>query len=597
MTHRDGAAVDSELSLVALPEHTLVGWVRNPLYRRDPAQQRTILLAARLDGPTPAIAGLVGIGYIDARGLTGGAYRAGDAWMTASEAALREAGVFTRMDMDEATFPSDMPMPHAAFYFGWYRPDLGGPMARPGFRFVPGAVAYHLHSGSAARVRRADLGWVGPLLARGAAATMGAVSEPYLGGTPDLGEFTRRLLAGRTFGESAYAASPYLSWMTTVIGDPLYAPFHGGRFDAALARPGHERWRTLREVILATEAGEFNSALERCRAREDQPLFVELAARAHQRAGHPAAALAATRRLAEITPDAFTALRTWRQVGQWLARPGRAEGPQPALEAYLAALHAHPGSPHALPIYREALGLARSMRSTATEVALWEALAAHFPQRAVGRLAQGELALRGLRRGAKLPGVSVPRVPGPPELDGAKLAPVWAATPAKLGLPFGSGPVEEACRAEVTLARDDRALYVVARWPHVQTWAGRITDREDRFEMTLSPARNLQRPVVIRVERNAPDGPLPPGISVATACADLEDALDCEVNGWVVRVTIPFEALGVDPPRKDSVWAANFVQRGRTLKFPFRLVPWFMSWAAPDANPLAPECAGYLMFQ
>ena len=55
---------------------------------------------------------------------------------------------------------------------------------------------------------------------------MGAVYEPYLTGTPDLGGFTARLIfQGFTFGEAACASQNVASWQTTVIGDPLYRPF------------------------------------------------------------------------------------------------------------------------------------------------------------------------------------------------------------------------------------------------------------------------------------------------------------------------------------------------------------------------------------
>jgi tetratricopeptide (TPR) repeat protein len=55
---------------------------------------------------------------------------------------------------------------------------------------------------------------------------MGCVHEPYLGGTPDMGVFISRLLFHNfTFGEAAYASQNVLSWMTTVVGDPLYRPF------------------------------------------------------------------------------------------------------------------------------------------------------------------------------------------------------------------------------------------------------------------------------------------------------------------------------------------------------------------------------------
>jgi tetratricopeptide (TPR) repeat protein len=54
---------------------------------------------------------------------------------------------------------------------------------------------------------------------------MGCVDEPLLAGTPDIGIFFQRWLAGCSFGEAAYASQRFLSWQTTVIGDPLYRPF------------------------------------------------------------------------------------------------------------------------------------------------------------------------------------------------------------------------------------------------------------------------------------------------------------------------------------------------------------------------------------
>ena len=74
-------------------------------------------------------------------------------------------------------------------------------------------------------MRSTTQNWVGPLIAHGADATMGCVYEPYLALTPHVDIFTRRLLDGDSFAEAAYACQPGLSWMTTVVGDPLYQPF------------------------------------------------------------------------------------------------------------------------------------------------------------------------------------------------------------------------------------------------------------------------------------------------------------------------------------------------------------------------------------
>ena len=117
-------------------------------------------------------------------------------------------------------------MSQIAFYAGWYDGQVSGPFNRPKVEFMPGAVAYHLHSFSAHVLRTHDQYWVGPLLAKGATATIGYVEEPYLEWTVNvaalMADFT---FFGFSFGEAAYASQQVLSWQTTVVGDPLYCPF------------------------------------------------------------------------------------------------------------------------------------------------------------------------------------------------------------------------------------------------------------------------------------------------------------------------------------------------------------------------------------
>jgi hypothetical protein len=67
--------------------------------------------------------------------------------------------------------------------------------------------------------------WCAPLLDHGAAATLGNVWESYLTLTVHFDLLNARLLDGFTLGEAAWAATPGLSWMNVVIGDPLYRPF------------------------------------------------------------------------------------------------------------------------------------------------------------------------------------------------------------------------------------------------------------------------------------------------------------------------------------------------------------------------------------
>jgi hypothetical protein len=138
---------------------------------------------------------------------------------------LGKVGVPVVYDNSPGVFPAGYPASDCALYYGWYAGAVTGPFADPSYRFVPGAVAVHIHSFSAATLRDPNANWVAPLLARGAAATVGNVYEPYLQLTAHLNTFNDRLLHGFTFAESAYMATPTLSWMSVMVGDPLYRPY------------------------------------------------------------------------------------------------------------------------------------------------------------------------------------------------------------------------------------------------------------------------------------------------------------------------------------------------------------------------------------
>ncbi|MEO6035980.1 MAG: TIGR03790 family protein, partial [Verrucomicrobiota bacterium] len=241
---RNEAAVDAELALIPLndPKRLLAGPSVNPYYGTTNAAMLNptngILLVARVDGPSAAIArglvdkameaetnGLWGRGYFDTRGMTN-EYKMGDDWIHAAAEANARFGFETLLDDKPTTFSADYPMSQIAFYAGWYDSAASGPFANSQVEWMPGAIGYHLHSYSAATLRSTNQNWVGPLLASGVTATMGAVDEPYLAGTPDIGTFFARLMfQGFSFGEAAYASQGSLSWQTTVIGDPLYRPF------------------------------------------------------------------------------------------------------------------------------------------------------------------------------------------------------------------------------------------------------------------------------------------------------------------------------------------------------------------------------------
>ncbi len=241
---RNEAAVDSELATLPLndPKRLLAGPAVNPFYGTTNAATlhptNGILMVARIDGPSAAIArglvdkamaaetnGLWGRTYFDLRGVTN-EYKLGDDWIRNAANVCAHFGFDVIVDDKPETFSTDFPMSQIALYAGWYDATVSGPFAKPSVEWMPGAIGYHLHSFSAASVRSTNQNWVGPMLASGVTATMGAVDEPYLMGTPDVGTFFARLMFfGFSFGEAAYASQGGLSWQITVVGDPLYRPF------------------------------------------------------------------------------------------------------------------------------------------------------------------------------------------------------------------------------------------------------------------------------------------------------------------------------------------------------------------------------------
>lgn len=238
--HSSEAAVDSELALLGIEGLPLAGPLQNPYFKSDKAFAEAALpmtLVGRIDAPTRAICermikdsieaeatGLWGMSVIDLAKKYEGSPE-GDPALEKIGRAHRELGIPLIADRFPETLPSHYPLRDTAIYYGWYDWNVSGPFINPSFRFKKGAIAVHLHSFSAAQLRDPTKNWCAPLLARGAAVTLGNVYEPYLQMTHHFDIFQARLLAGHTVVEAAYMALPVLSWQNVVLGDPLYRPF------------------------------------------------------------------------------------------------------------------------------------------------------------------------------------------------------------------------------------------------------------------------------------------------------------------------------------------------------------------------------------
>jgi uncharacterized protein (TIGR03790 family) len=271
----NAAAVDSELAMLPIFGLPKGGYVPNPFFENQingvrqigPQLSKSMILVTRLDGPSVADvrrmiddsieaekSRLAGLAVVDSRGLTDvtNGYTIGDVWLRTAHDTLLKDGWTVKFDDSPAVLPTTDPCNQVALYLGWYNDTAVGPWVTAPNRFVPGAVAYHLHSFSANTVRSVNANWVGPLIEHGADATMGMVYEPYLALTPHEDIFARRLLQGDYFCEAAYASERGLSWMLTVVGDPLYRPFIVP-LDEAMAHPenphsSHDDWLLLQKV-------------------------------------------------------------------------------------------------------------------------------------------------------------------------------------------------------------------------------------------------------------------------------------------------------------------------------------------------------------
>ncbi|MCI0456851.1 MAG: TIGR03790 family protein [Gemmataceae bacterium] len=242
------ASVDSELMLLWWDDYNLYRWQANPLYFQVPEKEREakppVLMVSRLDGPSAALAmklvdsaiavekkGLTGKVYVDARGIkynlksdsSGAGYGGYDESLREMAKLLEKEGGLSVVLDDKPGLFAPGSCPDCALYCGWY--SLANYIDC--CRFVPGAVAYHIASAEAVSLRNPKAKfWCKNLLDNGVIATLGPVAEPYTIGFPKPAEFFGFLATGRYTLVECYSRSVMLiSWMTVLVGDPLYNPF------------------------------------------------------------------------------------------------------------------------------------------------------------------------------------------------------------------------------------------------------------------------------------------------------------------------------------------------------------------------------------
>lgn len=340
----NAAAVDSELSVLGLFTPQISGMLNNPLYREgfplhgkqeEGAPPLGMLFVGRLDAPTGDAVktmisngikaekeGLWGWGYTDLRSVGDERYERGDRWIRAAGDAMRRNGIPVISDDLPDTLQAGFPVTYPAAYYGWYAENIDGPFADLNFRFLPGAVAVHLHSFSAFTLRDPRKEWAAPLAMHGASASLGNVYEPFLPFTTDLGLFASSLLGGRNLAESYYSAQPVLSWMTICVGDPLYRPYSAWYSTDPMSP---SVWSDYRSIILA-HGGDVLTAAADLKSRSEEKkegLYLEALASAQMDAGACADAEASFRQAAALTKDPAILFRLLLEQARALEKQGK----------------------------------------------------------------------------------------------------------------------------------------------------------------------------------------------------------------------------------------------------------------------------------
>jgi uncharacterized protein (TIGR03790 family) len=270
LTHSESqASVDSELMLLWWPKYELMRWVPNALnfqasegYRK---RSPPVVMTCRLDGPTAAIAkrlvddavaveakGLSGEVVVDSRGIPfdpkgktdiGFGYGGYDESFRETARLLESAGMTVTLDTKNEVLPAGSAK-NVALYCGWYSHGKFVDCCD----YVPGAVAWHLASSEAVTLRRPDTTvWCPNLLKKGVCATIGPVAEPFTVGFPKPAEFFGFLATGEHTLVECYSRTVQMcSWMTVLVGDPLYNPFKKSpKLKAADVKPSPKGGRSM----------------------------------------------------------------------------------------------------------------------------------------------------------------------------------------------------------------------------------------------------------------------------------------------------------------------------------------------------------------
>jgi len=294
------ASVDSELTLLyrrmletPVP---VAGRVPNPYFLGDAPVSTAkpisrissdLYLVTRLDGFTVEDAlGLVerskapstnGVVVLDQRGTL--LDRGGNAWLKSAADALQVAGAGDRVVL-ETTAALATSTAAAIGYYSFGSNDPAYRVRNPGLQFSPGAIGGMFVSTDGRTFVEPPADWrpgesqrppgqfgngsqsvAGDLIRAGMTGVSAHVAEPYLDATVRPQVLFPAYVSGFTLAEAFYLATPFLSWQTMILGDPLCAPFAKDAPDQPQTAGGPDPTTDMpfvfseRRIAVATKAG------------------------------------------------------------------------------------------------------------------------------------------------------------------------------------------------------------------------------------------------------------------------------------------------------------------------------------------------------
>jgi uncharacterized protein (TIGR03790 family) len=296
------ASVDSELTLLyrrrtgqAAP---VAGFVPNPYYAAAAPvanikpfthESQDIYLVTRLDGySVPDVLKLIdraaapvkdGRFVLDERAAL--VDSGGDRWLRLAADRLREQGLGDRVELDESTKVVTKES-NVLGYYSWGSNDPAINVRDFELQFVPGAIAGMFVSTDGRTFKEPPPTWrpsndgrresvfagshqslMGDLIRAGVTGVAGHVDEPFLDATIRPEVLFPAYASGRNLAESYYAAMPYLSWQTIIVGDPLCAPFPHAQLSAQTIDAGLDAATELPTYFAKRRLSAFSGALNK----------------------------------------------------------------------------------------------------------------------------------------------------------------------------------------------------------------------------------------------------------------------------------------------------------------------------------------------